>query len=280
MPKISILIANYNNGHFFKDAFESLINQTEKDWEAIIIDDCSTDNSVNVIKKMIEDDKRFVFYRNNKNLGYQKTLVKAIELSSSPIFGRLDPDDALSNTAIEKVINAHTNNPEIGLVYSNLHYCDENLNPQKIHQSKQIQYDKSFFILNGEIHSFATFSKEIYLQTEGIDIKNKRSEDKDIYMKMCEKAPVKHIDEALYLYRLHNMGVSTNVNIEKAYFWHWIAIIKAAERRDVNVEELFTNSFVKKYLLEQEKDKIKKLKKSKWLRLGHFLGIFRGYKYL
>ncbi len=47
----SILIANYNNGHFFKDCYQSIIAQTYANWEAIIVDDCSSDDSVTVIKQ-------------------------------------------------------------------------------------------------------------------------------------------------------------------------------------------------------------------------------------
>ena len=94
-PKFSLLIANFNNGHYFSDCFRSLIAQTEKNWEAIVIDDASTDNSVEIISEMIKGDERFRFFQNEKNLGYQHTLVRAIELSQAEIFGRLDPDDAL-----------------------------------------------------------------------------------------------------------------------------------------------------------------------------------------
>ena len=78
-PKITLIIANYNNGNFFKDCYNSLISQTEKDWEAIVIDDLSTDNSAVVISQMIKDDARFKFYQNEENTGYQKTLLKGVE---------------------------------------------------------------------------------------------------------------------------------------------------------------------------------------------------------
>ena len=55
----SILIANYNNGHFFNDCFQSIINQTYQNFEVIVVDDGSTDDSVNIIKQLIISDKRF-----------------------------------------------------------------------------------------------------------------------------------------------------------------------------------------------------------------------------
>lgn len=280
-PLISILIANYNNGHFFIDAYNSLINQTEKNWEAIIIDDCSTDNSVEIIQDLIKDDYRFKLYKNPKNLGYQKTIVKAISLSTSEIFARLDPDDALSNNAIEVSVATHQNYPKAGLVYSNFTVCNDKLEKIKIHKTKQInKQDESYYGFKGEISHFASFKKSIYNLTEGIDIFNKRAEDQDIYMKMCEVAPVRHVDKDLYLYRIHDNGISTNNNSDKAYFWHWVALIKMSERRNINLEDLFLEKFERREKVEEHQKLRTLLKKSRWLKLGYKLGLFKLYKYL
>lgn len=276
--KLSILIANFNNGHFFKDCYNSLVAQTDSRWEAIIIDDDSTDDSVNVIKAIIKDDNRFKFFQNEINLGYQSTIEKAITLTETNYFGRLDPDDALTENAIEECLKAHEKFPDVGLVYSNHFICDENLQIIKINKGAQIA-DKIFF--NGEVLSFASFKKNIYLKTSGIDAKNKRAEDKDIYLKMSEVAPVKHIDSALYLYRIHQGGVSsTNDRIGKSYFWYWVAIIKAAERRQENVEDEFLKKFVRRHKYKEIITNIDLLKKNRWIKLGAKLGLVKIYKNL
>lgn len=276
-PIISIIIANYNNGHFFKDCYNSLISQTENNWEAIVIDDASTDNSLEVIQELISNDVRFKIYQNEQNLGYQKTLIKAIELTTTPIFGRVDPDDALTPYALEKSVLAHKQNKNIGLVYSNCIFCDENLNELSIQKGKQVN---EVIFLNGEISHFATFKKHEYLKTDGIDTFIKRAEDQDIYMKMCEIAPVLYLDEDLYLYRLHLNGASTNTNVEKAKFWHWVAFIKAAERRNINIENLFVDNFVNRKDYDSISTKLELLKKSKLLKLLNKLGLFKAYDYL
>ena len=280
-PKITILIANYNNGHFFTDCFNSLITQTEQNWEAIVIDDCSTDNSVEIIKILIAEDTRFRFFQNEENLGYQKTLIRGIDLSEAPIFARLDPDDALTCDAIELSIKTHEENPNAGLVYSNFIYCDKDLKEIKPHKCQQIEVlDDKYYNFRGEISHFATFKKSYYKSTTGIDPFIKRAEDKDIYMKMCEIAPVKYIDKDLYFYRVHNGGLSTNSNAEKALFWHWVALIKMAERRNINIEDLFIEHYIPKNKYLQLEDKINSLKKSRLLKLLYKLGIFKAYKYL
>ena len=271
IPKISIIIANYNNGHFFHDCYRSLCEQTEINWEAIIIDDCSTDNSMQVIQNLIKDDKRCKFYFNKENIGYQKTIIKAIELSTTPLFGRLDPDDALLSFALEKSLKIHSAFPEVGLVYSNFIFSDSNLNELSVHYGKQItKLNEEYFNFNGEVSHFATFKKNIYNLTSGIDPHNKRAEDKDIYMKMCEIAPVKHIDETLYRYRIHDKSASTKLNSEKAFFWHFVALIKMAERRGYNIEDLFFEKFVIK---SKYKSILDAINNSRWIKLGKKLGF-------
>ena len=280
-PKISIIIANYNNGHFVKDCLNSLFVQTEKDWEAIIIDDCSTDNSFDIIKNLIKEDNRFKLHNNNINVGYQKSLIKGIELSQSNIFGRLDPDDALKPNAIEISIKAHEDNPNAGLVYSNLIICDQNLNEERILQCTPIE-TQDYNFLNSEsiISHFATFKKKYYLLTTGIDVFIKRAEDKDIYMKMCEIAPIKHINEPLYLYRVHSGGISNYLNIEKAYFWHWVALIKMAERRGLEIEDKFIEHYIPIWKYKLQSDKINSLKNSILFKIIRKIGISRAFENL
>jgi glycosyltransferase involved in cell wall biosynthesis len=254
-PKITIIVANYNNRSYILDCLTSITAQTFEDWETIIIDDASTDNSEDLILPLIKGDTRFTYVRNEKNLGYQSTLIKAIELSKAEIFGRLDPDDALKPDAVELSLKSHEENPDVGLVYTDLIFCDENLNEVSVYEAKQMDdLDDMYLNFHGEISHFATFKKNIYNKTEGINPYFKIAEDKDIYMKMCEVAPVKHLNKALYMYRMHSAGMSQGTKAREAFFWHWVAIIKMAERRNVEISDLFYSSFV----LKEDFDNISK----------------------
>lgn len=256
MAKISILIANFNNGHLFEDAYRSLVSQTSDQWEAIVIDDASADDSVAVIEKLIRGDKRFLFFKNETNIGCQKTVLRAIELSSTEIFGRLDPDDALYPDAVEISLIEHQKHPEVGLVYSDITFCDKDLNPQAVYAAGQVDHlDEKSLLLNGEIGGFATLKKEFYDKTSGIDSTILRAEDIDIYMKMCEVAPVKRIPKSVYYYRILNTSLSKGQNAERAYFWHLVSIVKLAERRQKNLEDLFNEHFVKRRVLNAFKQR-------------------------
>lgn len=273
---ISILIANYNNGAYFKDCYDSLITQTSKEWEAIIIDDASEDDSVAVIEGLIKGDKRFRLYRNEKNIGYSGSVAKAISFSQAELFARLDPDDALASEAIEKSIAAHKQYPEVGLTYTNLMLCDSDLTPQRVEIKQQLPRDALYFALRWEISHFSVFKRKIYDQTSGLDIYNLLAQDTDMYFKMWEIVPVLYIPHTSYYYRQHPKGISTS---PATYLYLWMAIVKAFERRNSDKKTIahITTEFLK---LIPGNAKLERLKRAKWVKLGHKLGLLKCYKHL
>ena len=248
--KFSILIANYNNGHFFHDCYRSLISQTYADWEAVIIDDCSTDNSVAVIKNIIKDDSRFRFFENTQNKGVGFTKGKLIELAHGEICGYVDPDDTILPNAMSASIEIFKTKKDVVLTYSRLMKCDENLKPIKEFKSAmQVpNSDPFFFNCPVQIAPFVGFRKEIYLQCEKMNPDLRIAEDQDLYFKMYEKGKVYFIDQTDYLYRAHAGGISQNENKEKSYKYFAQAIYLGMKRRNLTqingrkVPESFKNS--------------------------------------
>ena len=116
--KISILIANYNNGRYFKDCYDSIISQSYDNWEVIIVDDCSTDNSVELIKKFIDGDERFKFYQNTQNKGCGYTKRKCLDLATGEFCAFLDPDDAIFSYDVECLLDEFKKSSKIIATYS------------------------------------------------------------------------------------------------------------------------------------------------------------------
>lgn len=115
--KISIVMASYNYAPIIGEAIESVINQTYKDWELIIVDDGSTDNSVEVIKKYLSDN-RIKLYINEKNLGLAKTVRKGIQYSTSDWIAFLESDDKFFPNALEEKVKAISTDADI--IFSDL----------------------------------------------------------------------------------------------------------------------------------------------------------------
>lgn len=231
--KVSILIANYNNGKFFRDCYESLIAQTYINWEAVILDDCSTDDSVEIIKGITTGDERFRIYQHPKNEGVGVIKSKLIELANGEICCYVDPDDAILPKAIENAVAVLRNNPKTVLTYSMLMKCDKDLQPlQPSKRTKQIvNGDPFFFNCPIVVNHFVCFRRNIYLQTEKMNPELRISEDQDLYLKMYEKGNFKFINEINYLYRTHSGGISQNDNKKKSYEYWGKVIWDSMQRR-------------------------------------------------
>lgn len=231
----SILIANFNNGKFFKTCYDSIISQTYKNWEVIILDDASTDNSLEIIYKTIGDDKRFKIFKNEKNSGVGVTKSKLIELASGAICGFVDPDDAITPNALESSISIFKKNKKVVLTYSKYAKCDENLNILEIPKNPMPVPNKDPFFFNCPVHivHFVCFRKDIYEKTEKMNSEMKIAEDQDLYLKMYEKGNIQFINEANYLYRTHSGGISQNENRPKSREYFAKVILNAMHRRQL-----------------------------------------------
>lgn len=246
----SILIANYNNGHFFNDCYKSILAQTYSNWEVIIVDDCSTDDSVSVLKQIIGDDNRFRIFFNAENKGCGFTKNKCAKLATGEILGFLDPDDALKADALELMVTLHKKFEAVAIITSKYELVDLEMNfIEKGSHGEVIPENKSYLTYgNGALSHFAAFKQKKYLQSGGIDPKMKRAVDQDLYYKMEEQGRHLFLDKVLYLYRVHQNSISNNENLYKAQYWHFYAMEKAYKRR--KRLSLKIDNFSKKYIDE------------------------------
>ncbi|MEQ8575868.1 MAG: glycosyltransferase family A protein, partial [Fulvivirga sp.] len=100
-PLITIYITNYNYGKFIEQSIESVLNQTLQDFELLIIDDGSTDNSKEVIEKYRQNEQINIIYQKNKGLNVTNNI--AMRASKGKYIMRLDADDYLENNAITEM---------------------------------------------------------------------------------------------------------------------------------------------------------------------------------
>lgn len=249
-PLFSILIANYNNGHFFKDCYQSVLEQTYPNWEVIIVDDTSTDDSLDVIRKLIENDSRFKLFLNDENRGCGYTKRRCAAIATGEICGFLDPDDTLESNALEEMVSAHLINPEVSIITSKYYKVDLELKNKRVcNHGKNMPENYSYLTYGkGALTAFATFKNTFYKQTLGIDEKFKRAVDQDLYYKLEEVGGHLFLDKALYNYRVNPNSISANKNVFKAEYWHFIAKKDAFNRRIANnlkVDNFTTKEFKK-----------------------------------
>lgn len=106
-PNISIIISNYNYGKFVGDALESVLCQTLQNWECIVVDDGSTDDSVEIIKQYVKCDKRFKFIQ-LAHCGVSAARNAGLDIACGRYIGFLDSDDCFSDYALEMLLDLAT----------------------------------------------------------------------------------------------------------------------------------------------------------------------------
>lgn len=212
--KVSILMANYNAGRFIGQAIESVINQTYKNWELIIVDDKSQDNSIDIIDKYLSDDRIKLFIK-TINGGYGKSLRITVQHATGQLYAIVDSDDMIRKDAIEIMVNAHKNNPHCGLIYSQFMKCDEKM--RKTMKGDCGPIPEGYTWLDRmlgklpkscpRVSHLKVFTRKAFNKTEGFhDLR--RTVDKDIVLKLEEVTNLLYIDEVLYYYRAHPAGIS------------------------------------------------------------------------
>lgn len=114
-PDISVIMSVYNGETYLKEAIESVINQTFKNWELIVINDYSTDSTSKILAEFASTDERVKVYPNEVNLRLPTSLNKAISLSSGKYIARMDADDICLPDRLEKQYKFMEENPDVAL---------------------------------------------------------------------------------------------------------------------------------------------------------------------
>jgi len=255
----SILIAQYNNAKYLREAIDSVRAQSYTNWEVILVDDASTDDSIDLYK-LYENDSKIKIFRNKENKGCGYTKRRCVELAKGEICGFLDPDDALEPEALNLMINGHLESEKISLIYSRYTICDENLNRKHISQRTEKIPHNSDYLHSARyiIGHFVSFKKNLYDKTEGISPQLKRAVDQDLYLKMEEVGSFLFIDKPLYLYRFHKGGISMHDNNYKAFYWHMKVVDTACQRRGIIyksediIAEMIKNNFSRTTITVEE----------------------------
>ena len=114
-PKISLIMSVYNGEDYLAEAIESVLNQTFKDFELIVINDCSTDSTGEILNRFAELDKRVKVHTNEVNLRLPSSLNKAISYAQGKYIARMDADDICLPERLEKQYEFMEDNPSVAL---------------------------------------------------------------------------------------------------------------------------------------------------------------------
>lgn len=203
--KISVIMGIYNCEKYLEEAINSIVNQTYNNWELIMCDDGSTDNTVLIAEKCKRKfhQNKIVLLKNKENMGLNYTLNKCLKIAEGEYIARQDGDDISIPSRFEKEINFLENHTDYSFVSSNMIYFDENGEWGKSNLI-QAPLKKDFALGTPFCHAPSMIRKEVIEQVGGytIDKKLLRVEDYDLWFKLYAKGYKGYnISEALYKMR-------------------------------------------------------------------------------
>ncbi|NMB83850.1 glycosyltransferase family 2 protein [Candidatus Roizmanbacteria bacterium] len=202
-PLVSVLMPAYNAELYIGEAIESILNQTFKDFEFIIVDDASTDKTWETINKYAKKDKRIRAYQNKKNLKISLTLNKGIKATKGKYIARMDADDWSYPYRLNKQVDFMENNPEVVICGGTMNICDSRLRilakreyPKDNDRLKKIIFRHSPFC-----HPSVIYRTDIAVKVKGYFDQYNCAEDIDFYFKMGQHGKFSNLSIPLIKYR-------------------------------------------------------------------------------
>lgn len=196
---VSVIIPTYNRADLLRKSIESVQNQTYEEWEIIIVDDCSTDGTEQVVKEF--GDFRIRYIRNEKNLGAGASRNKGVALARYDYIAFQDSDDVWRCGKLEKQMQYMMNHSEYDMVYCSFlkHYSDgrEIIVPNKQIGNRQGNMYTTLFINNVISTQTILIKKESFVLCGGFDEELRAIEDWDLVLRISQKSQVGFVPEVL-----------------------------------------------------------------------------------
>ncbi|MBQ7931688.1 MAG: glycosyltransferase family 2 protein [Clostridia bacterium] len=232
---VSIIMPSYNTGRFIRETVESVLAQTYTDWELLIVDDCSTDNTDEVIREYFSDP-RIRYIKNEENSGAAVSRNRALREARGKWIAFLDSDDLWEPEKLEKQIRFMQENG-YHFSYTNYIEIDETsvpngrsvTGPKKITKSGMYNY-----CWPGCLTVMYDAEKVGLIQIEDI----KKNNDYAMWLKVCRTADCYLLDESLARYRKRSGSIS-NHGYVKLIRWHY-KLYREAEKRNPPVSLVLT----------------------------------------
>lgn len=206
MPQLSIVLPVFNAERYLTDAIESVLNQTFTNFELIILNDGSTDQSIKVINHFAEKDSRVVVV-DRENRGLVATLNQGIQLARANLIARMDADDVCDLHRFERQFDYLETNSNCVAVGSRILLIDPDGLPIKVFvdvlQHDEIDSGNMFGVGSHICHPTVMFRRDAVLLVGGYRDEFRHAEDVDLFLRLAEVGKLANLREVLLNYRQH-----------------------------------------------------------------------------
>lgn len=206
---ISIVLPVYNGEKYLKESIDSILAQTYKNWELLIVDDCSTDSSAEIAKEYAEGDERINYYRNENNLRLPRNLNKGFRLAKGDYLTWTSDDNRYKPTALEKMYYALKKNQNAQFVFASCRVIDS--------EGTEVEYimvddkRKKEIIGHNIVGACFMYTRKVYEEVGEYNSEFTLVEDYDYWQRICAKFNAIVISEILYEYRWHEGALTSTM---------------------------------------------------------------------
>ncbi len=209
-PILSVILPCYNAEAFLQYSIPSILNQSFTNFELLIIDDGSIDDSYKICNCYAEEDNRIKLYRNERNLGVVRTLNRGIDLSNGAYIARMDADDISDLQRFEKQLNYLETNKVVSVIGTRAQAID--LDGKKLNSKSNIYLEKETIqfsaLFTQPLFHGSVFGKAAVFKENKYG-KDSKAEDFELWLRMISKGiEIENLDETLYYYRINPNSVS------------------------------------------------------------------------
>jgi glycosyltransferase involved in cell wall biosynthesis len=223
MPQISIILPVYNGDRYLKESIESVLAQTFQDFELIIIDDCSTDNSEKIARDYVLKDNRVFYYGNDTNLKLPKSLNVGFSKARGQYWTWTSCDNVYLPDALEKLNKTLDAHDEVGLVYTSMGIIDECGKKKEIIHAGPADH----LIFRNVVGACFLYRRSIAEKVGGYSHDLFLCEDYEYWLRIASHSKIHPIMKCLYEYRRHSQSLShqnereiiaKGIGIQKKYY--------------------------------------------------------------
>ncbi len=207
-PAVSVLMPAFNAGEYLAIAVQSILNQTFADFELIIIDDGSTDESFKSIASI--QDERVKIIRNRSNLGIVASRNLGLQAASAPLIACLDADDVALRSRLELQVAAFNSDPDLVLLGSSAYLIDGLGEPFGVMDvpSNESEIRHALYRSNKFVHSTAMFRTNVIRTIGGYPSKYHLGEDYALWLRVAATYKIANLTTRLVKYRVHSGQIS------------------------------------------------------------------------
>ena len=205
--KISIILPVYNGAEYLAESIESVIAQTYANWELIIINDCSTDNTLAIASDYATKDARIKVFSNKENLKLPNALNAGFEHATGVYYTWTSDDNKYMPNALRVMVEIFEKNPDVVMVYANYTIIDstgKNVGPVNLPEPK-------FIFLSDVIGACFLYTAAVAKKIGNYDADLFLAEDYDYWIRVHEVGKILHIKDNMYHYRVHGKSLTQTI---------------------------------------------------------------------